>query len=274
MKNLFKSSLAILIGLSLTVVSCKKEETKKEDTNNNNNGGVTIPQTQKATVVYFGGTWCPPCGAYGKPAKEQIKASVKEKCSIISCQVGNDPMACAAGNELNGMFKPSGVPAMYIGSNDDVITAMIGGSTATGTTAIGHINTQSAKIAKVNCVLKASTTADGLVNVTIDGKFFQDLTDEYYISGYLLEDKLNYAQVSDNSVEKNIHYNVMRAKFGTAATGELIKAAPKKDETFQKTVTFFIQPTFVKENLSVVVVIWKKGANDLTISNSANIHLN
>jgi hypothetical protein len=80
--------------------------------------------------------------------------------------------------------------------------------------------------------------------------------------------------VSDNSVEKNIHYNVMRAKFGTAATGELIKAAPKKDETFQKTVTFFIQPTFVKENLSVVVVIWKKGASGLTISNSANIHLN
>jgi thiol-disulfide isomerase/thioredoxin len=273
MKNLFKSSLAILIGLSLTVSSCKKEETKSEDTNNNN-GGTTIPQTQKATIVYFGGTWCGPCGAYGKPAKEQIKAAVKDKCSIISCQVGNDPMACPTGDELNAMFKPSGVPAMYIGANDDVITAMIGGSTSTGATAIGHVNTQSAKPAKVNCVLNATTTTDGLINVTIDGKFFSDLTDEYYISGYLLEDKLNHAQLTDNSTEKNIHYNVVRAKFGTSATGELIKAAPKKDETFKKEMAFFIQPTFVKENLSVVVVIWRKSGTSLTISNSANIHLN
>lgn len=275
MKNLFKSSLAILIGLSLTMSACKKEDSKTEDNNNNNNGGVTIPQTQKATIFYFGGTWCGPCGAYGKPAKEQIKAAVKDKCSILSCQVmNNDPMISTAGDELAAMFKPSGVPAMYIGSNDDVITAMIGGSTATGTTAIGHVNTQSAKTAKVNMVLSHTTTADGLINVTIDGKFFTDLTDEYYISGYLLEDKLNYAQTNDLSTEKNIHYNVMRAKFGTSATGELIKAAPKKDETFKKEMAFFIQPTFKKENLSVVVVVWKKGANGLTISNSANFHLN
>ncbi|MBP7511728.1 MAG: Omp28-related outer membrane protein [Bacteroidia bacterium] len=280
MKNLFKSSLAILVGLSLTMSACKKEDSTTDENsnnnNNNNNNPLVIPQVQKATVFYFGGTWCPPCGAYGKPAKEQLKAQVKSKCSILSCQVFNsDPMICAAGDELVGMFAPSGVPAMYIGANDDVITAMIGGSTATGSTAIGHVNTQSAKKAKVSVVLSHTTTTDGLINVTINGKFFEDLTSEYFISGYLLEDKLNYTQSNDLSTEKNVHYNVMRAKYGTSVTGELIKAAPKKDETFKKEMAFFIQPTFKKENLSIVVVIWKKGTDGkLTISNSENFHLN
>ena len=84
MKNLFKSSLAILVGLSLTMSACKKEDSTTDENsnnnNNNNNNPLVIPQVQKATVFYFGGTWCPPCGAYGKPAKEQLKAQVKSKC--------------------------------------------------------------------------------------------------------------------------------------------------------------------------------------------------
>ncbi len=272
MKNIFKTSLAVLIGLSLTVTSCKKDETTSENSNNNS-GAITVPQEQKATVIYFGGTWCPPCGAYGKPAKEQIKAQVGSKSTIISCQVGNDPMKNADADALMAKFNPSGVPAMYIGSNDATIVAMIGGSTSTGTTAIGHVNTQSALPAKVNAVLSIKET-DGLINVTANGKFFNDLTGEYFIAGYLLEDKLNYAQTSDGSVEKNIHYNVMRAKFGLDAFGESIKVDPKKDETFTKTLNFFAQSTYVKENLSVVVVIWRKDATGkYTISNSNSIRL-
>jgi hypothetical protein len=273
MKKLFKSSLAILIGLSLTITACKKEETKTDGGNNNGTGTVTIPQEQKSTVFYFGGTWCPPCGAYGKPAKEQIKASaVGPKTTIISCQVGNDPMKCADADLLSGIFNPSGVPAMYLGANDAPFAAMVGGSTATGTTAINTITTQVAKTAVVNCVLTMKE-ADGLLNVVADGKFFADATGEYHIAGYMLEDKLNHAQVSDNSVEKNIHYNVIRTKFGTVVTGELIKADPKKDDTFKKELNFFIPSTSVKANISVAVVIWKKTATGWVVSNSTKGHL-
>lgn len=275
MKHLFKSSLAILIGLSLTVVSCKKDETSSENNNNNNGGGntLTIPQEQKSTVIYFGGTWCPPCGAYGKPAKEQIKAQVPTKANIMSCQVGSDPMTNADANAMNGIFKPSGVPAMYIGAAEEPFVAMIGGSTSTGTTAIGHVNTQAAKTAKVNAVLTVSDAGDGLVTVKANGKFFSDGTDEYVIGGYLLEDKLEHAQASDASIEKNIHYNVLRAKFGDNILGKSFATAPKKDQTFEETLNFFIQPTFKKENCSVLVVIWKRSGTSVTVSNSMSVKL-
>jgi hypothetical protein len=273
MKKLFKSSLAILIGLSLTISACKKEDTKTDEGNNNGTGTVTIPQEQKSTLFYFGGTWCPPCGAYGKPAKEQIKASaVGPKTTIISCQVGNDPMKCADADLLSAIFSPAGVPAMYIGANDAPFVSMIGGSTSTGTTAINTITTQVVKTAVVNCVLTMKE-ADGLLNVVADGKFFADATGEYHIAGYMLEDKLNYVQSSDASVEKNIHYNVIRTKFGTVVTGELIKADPKKDDTFKKELNFFIPSTSVKANISVAVVIWKKTATGWVASNSTKVHL-
>jgi hypothetical protein len=63
----------------------------------------------------------------------------------MSCQVGNDPMTNADANAMNAVFKPSGVPAMYIGASDDQITAMIG---VNPSVALGHVNTQLAKTAK------------------------------------------------------------------------------------------------------------------------------
>jgi len=273
MKKFFKTTMAVMIGLSLTFTACKKDEGKTDGGNNNGTPTVTVPQSQKATVIYFGGTWCPPCGAYGKPAKEQIKAQTGNKAVIISCQVGNDPMANADGQALSALFNPSGVPAMYLGGADDVINAMIGGSSNTGAQAVATVGTIAAKTAKSNIVLSVKEE-DGLQVCTIDGKFFADLTGEYYAAGYLLEDKLKYAQSSDNSVEKDIHYNVLRAKYGDDVKGELIKANPKKDETFNKKMAFFIPTTSVKANCAIAVVIWKKQTDGKwTLSNSSYIQI-
>jgi hypothetical protein len=273
MKKLFKSSLAIILGLSLTFAGCKKEESTSTDNNTNNNGtgGTVIPETQKSTLFYFGGTWCPPCGAYGKPAKEKIHNEIPDKAVIISCQIGNDPMKCADGTALQGMFNATSVPAMYFGAADQPFATMVGGSSGTSAHAVAKVNEQFALKPIVNSVLTLKE-ADGLINVTAEGKFFQDAAGEYYIAGYLLEDKLNYAQVSDASVEKNIHYNVIRTKFGTSLTGELLKADPKKGDTFTKQLNFFVQSTYVKANLGVAVVIWKKGAAGWSVSNSSYIH--
>jgi hypothetical protein len=272
MKHLFKSSLAILIGLSFTVVSCSKDDTGTGENNNNNggNGGIVIPQEQKATVIYFGGTWCPPCGSAGKPAKEQIKAANPGKANIMSCQVGNDPMTNADANAMNAVFKPSGVPAMYIGASDDQISAMVG---VNPTTALNIVTTQIAKTAKANFLLTATDNNDGLITLKVNGKFFADATDEYTIGGYLLEGKLSHTQASDASVEKNIHHDVLRAKFGDKILGEVFATAPKKDQTFEQTMNFFIQPTFKKENCSIMVIVWKKSGTQYTINNSTTIKL-
>jgi len=133
---------------------------------------------------------------------------------------------------------------------------------------------QIAKTAKANFLLTATDNNDGLITLKVNGKFFADATDEYTIGGYLLEGKLNHTQVSDASVEKNIHHDVLRAKFGDKILGEVFATAPKKDQTFEQTMNFFIQPTFKKENCSIMVIVWKKSGTQYTINNSTTIKLN
>lgn len=63
MKNIFKSSVAILIGLSLTVAGCKKSSSSSDTNNNNNNGVPVVPTTfsQKVLLEEFTGAWCGWC---------------------------------------------------------------------------------------------------------------------------------------------------------------------------------------------------------------------
>ena len=271
MKKFFKTGMAVMIGLSLTFTACKKDESKTDG--GNNNGTPTVTQEQKATLFYFGGNWCPPCGAYGKPAKEMVKMQAPKKAVIISCQLNSssvpDPMNNADANALAGLFKVSVVPAMWNGGFESPF-AQIQSTSNMSSDALTAVTTMAANKAKANFNLSVKEE-DGLMNVTIDGKFFEDLTGEYYIAGYLLEDKLNYPQASDASNEKNIHHNVLRAKFGTSITGELLATNPKKDESIKKSIAFFVQSTFKKENLGAAIVVWKKGSTGFTICNSSYI---
>ncbi|MFN4083741.1 MAG: hypothetical protein ACK4K9_08930 [Bacteroidia bacterium] len=263
----------ILVGFALlgaVLAGCKKEDTKKDDNNNNNPGTVTIPETQRATVFYFGGTWCPPCGANGKPAKEAIKEQAASKAVVISCQVNSssvqDPMNNADANALASMFRVSQVPSMFIGSAGQPFGSVPSNSSMSAN-AVTAVNSAAARTPVTNCIVKLSES-DGLINVKVDGKFFADAVGEFHIAGYLLESKLNFTQASDNSKEKNIHHDILREKFGTSITGTLIKLDPKKDDTYKADMSFFPGTKYKKENCSIAVVIWQKTSTGWTVSNS------
>lgn len=262
--------MAVLMGLALTFTACKKDDSS-EDNGSGNGTGSSIPMEQKATVIYFGGTWCPPCGAYGKPAKEAIKEQAPGKAVVISCQVNGgvaDPMNNADANTMAGLFGVSAVPSLFIGGSDDVIQGIPSNSNMS-TNAVSAVNTLAGKTPKTNFKVSVKED-DGLLAATIDGEFFEDQTGEYHLAAYLLEDKLNHTQASDASKEKNIHYNILRAKFGTVITGKSVKAAPKKGDKFTETAAFAILPTYKKENLTIAVVMWKKGTDGkFTLSNAS-----
>lgn len=263
-----------MIGFALlgaVLAGCKKEETKKEE-NNNNSGSVTIPETQQATVFYFGGTWCPPCGANGKPAKEAIKEQAGNKAVIISCQVNSssvqDPMNNADANALASIFRVTAVPSMFIGSAGQPFGSVPSNSSMSAN-AVAAVNTAAARTPVTNFVVSLSEN-EGLITGKVNGQFFSDAAGEFYIAAYLLESKLNYTQASDNSKEKHIHYDILREKFGTSITGELVKLDPKKGDKYEKEVSFFISPTgtYKKENCSIAVVIWQKTSTGWVVSNS------
>ena len=255
----------------LTVSACKKDD--------NNGGGdnkpspAVVPQTQQATVFYFGGTWCPPCGAYGKPTKEYIKANYSGKANVISCQVNGgtaDPMNNASSNALASTFSVTGVPTMYLGGAEQPFAA-VGGGTAMQSTVATRIDEIVARTPTANT--KFTTTVNGNdITVKAETQFFKAVvaTDgTYKIAAYITEDGLNYTQSSDASANKNIHDNVLRTTLGASSSGDILTNT--MDQWGVKTFNFFgtLNAAWKKEKMKVTVVIWKQGSdNKLTCVNS------
>jgi len=259
-------------GALLSLAACKKE--------NNNGGGdnkpspAVVPQTQQATVFYFGGTWCPPCGAYGKPAKDYIKATYPGKANIISCQVNSsstqDPMNNASANALAGIFQVSGVPTMYFGGSEMPFAA-VGGGTAMQSTSATKIDEIIARTPIANS--KFTTTISGNdITVKAETQFFKAVAateGTYKIAAYVTEDGLNHTQSSDASANKNIHDNVLRTTLGASASGDVLTNS--MEQWGVKNFTFFgtLNAAWKKEKMRVTVVIWKQGTdNKLTCVNS------
>lgn len=258
-------------GALLSLAACKKDD--------NNGGGdnkpspAVVPQTQQTTVFYFGGTWCPPCGAYGKPAKEYIKATYPGKANVISCQVNGgtaDPMNNASSNALAGTFAVSSVPTMFFGGAEQPFAALVG-SGMSNTAVASKVDEVNARTPIANA--KFTTTINGTdITVKAETQFFKAVAateGTYKIAAYVTEDGLNHTQSSDASANKNIHDNVLRVTLGASSTGDVLTNT--MDQWGVKTFNFFgtLNGAWKKEKMRVTVVLWKQGTdNKLTCVNS------
>lgn len=217
----------------------------------------------------MGGTWCPPCGAYGKPTKESLKAQFGDKLTLISCQVNGsvaDPMNNADANAFLQLFQAKGVPIIYVGGNNGVIQG-IGGSTTMSATATTRGNELKALEAAATCSASLSLSGDDLT-INTETKFFQDQTEEYYLAAYITENGLSYTQASDASANKNIHDYVLRAKASSAITGDLVSSNNKKGDVKAKKFTTTLNNSWNKSKLNVSLILWRKNTNgQLTICN-------
>ncbi len=109
MKKFFKSTFAILIGLSLTVVGCKKSGTDPADPNDpNNNGTVPTSFTQKVMLEEYTGAWCGWC-VDGHYNVKQI-AEVNPNLVPVMIHQGDAMETTDFATYFNPAFKVTGFP--------------------------------------------------------------------------------------------------------------------------------------------------------------------
>lgn len=250
---------ALLIGFA----GCKKD--KKDDDSKNTTPTETKP-VQNVMSFYFGGTWCPPCGAYGKPTVQAIK-KINNRVHVISCQVNGaggatDPFNNNYTNQIAGVFRVSAVPTLFMADGEGGINSFQGGQ-----------GMQNSATTKVNEVLSKTNPAvyakpkvklDGNnITVTIDAKFYEDYNNEYRFAVYITESRLQATQSSDGRTEdKNMHDDVLRLSLTSDVVGEVVASSVKKDEKISKTYTGTLDASWKKENLKAVVVFWRKTDNN------------
>lgn len=275
-----KQIYAIAIAAVMIMAGCSKDSTSS---GSNGTGGNNETADQNVAAVYFGGTWCGPCGAYGKPMKEAMEAKYGDKFAFISCQVSGsstDPMNVADANTLAGTFNVTGVPALFMGANEGPFISFVGGSSSLTSQVGSLVDSMTTKINPIMYINSASATYDSVANnlimVNTSVKYNQDDVEdgELFMAGYLVESGLKYTQYMDGSTtQKNIHNMVLRCKLSETVTGSSIATTlGKKGQTVTRVlgsaIPTTIKPAPVINNCKVVLMVFKKKSTGLVPVNA------
>ncbi len=246
--NLLFTALLILVSLS-----CKKEVTTTTTTVNS-----LMPEMKQ--WAFMGETTsitCSTCGYSGYNSFNLMKKNNSGKLIALAfhCNV-EDAMSC---NNLEWSYDASrptggGIPSFYIGDQQVYLSNLQ-----------PYIDTLLRRSPEAQ--LKFSTVIVGTkMNVTSKIKFFKNVSGDYYVTYFLCERGIDgsptapvgYVQTSGGVGYK--HNNVVRAANTSTAYGvKITKAATTPLNTvFDYTCSIDIASNWIKTNLFVTGVIWKK----------------
>lgn len=274
MKKIFLS----LIVLTLAFAGCKKSE-DTAPTGGGDAGGITVAEVNTAMVIKHTGSRCPPCGAWGWVANEDIISTNKGKAGFMSAYGQNfvaQLFINASATALQSHTGSTGYPTWS--ANGEKQTDRAGGGV--------NVNSEKAMVEKVVTDHKAAavvantgfTTSIAGDVLTIDTrtKFFAAASGQYNLAVYVLEDGVVGAQSGHASTPNVAHHHVLR---GTAmaegSTSVDVLAGMKIAEgtiaagaTYDQKFTFDISG-YDKSNIEVITVIWKKDLGSLDFVNAA-----
>ncbi|HRY98587.1 MAG TPA: Omp28-related outer membrane protein [Bacteroidales bacterium] len=222
---------------------------------------VTPLQKQGAFAINYTATWCGPCGNWGAPRIHEM-AAAGSPVVAITAHASGDPMHNSV---LYGSFsscRPTGggIPSFWVGDIDDGmpsdVTAMLLQTPPAG--------------------LEFIAARDGNnMNVAVRSLFFQNVTGEYYLSVYLLEDGIDgsasageYAQNGVANPDTYKHDYVLRAAATpNSAYGEMIASGSiAAGSKFDKTYSIPVDATW--NDVYVAVCLWKKDGSFYSFVNS------
>jgi len=250
------------LALGITVSSCKKDEEEEPETE------VTFSahtQVQVPIVLKETGELCPPCGSWGRTAWEGVINSVQGKTFLWSQYsdyfVSNshfvnqelDPT-----NSVNNAFQKN---FPYGGSKP---LFYVNGVEATATNVAAVETAVTASIAStpvdISAAYKIEWDGDNLT-VTAQAKLYNNMAGNYFMGVYLVEDKAKGIQSGHPSGSSTIvdHHMVMRGSLGGSIWGdEIIASTANAGDMIEKTFTQAVPSSYIKDNLTVGVIIWKK----------------
>lgn len=273
MKKIFLS----LVVLTLVFAGCKKEE-ETSPGGGGGDAGIAVAEVNTAVVVKHTGSRCPPCGAWGWTANEDIISTNKGSAAFMSAYGQNfvaQLFINASATAWQTHTNSTGYPTWS--ANGVKQTDRAGGGV--------NVNSEKSMVAKVVSDHKSATViANTGFETTLDGdmlmidtrtKFFKEAQGQYNLAVYVLEDGVKGAQSGHPNTPNVAHHHVLR---GTAmlkgsssvdvlAGEKIAEGTTAAGTTVDKTFTFDVSG-YDKTNLEVITVIWKKDLGSLDFINA------
>ena len=232
-------------------------------------------QVQVPIVLKETGELCPPCGGWGWTEWEQTITALEGKTFIWSqysdyfvsdSYFVNQELDAA--NSVNNAFQEN---FPYGGSKP---LFYINGVEASATSTAAAVSAANASIAStpvdVSAAYRIEWDGDNLT-VVAQAKVYNSMSGNYFMGVYLVEDKATHIQSGHpNSSPSLEHHMVLRGSVGGNIWGdEIIASTANAGDLIEKTFTQTVPASYIKENLTIGIIIWKKNGTKYVYEQAA-----
>ncbi|MFI5172387.1 MAG: Omp28-related outer membrane protein [Chitinophagales bacterium] len=236
-------------------------------------GSCFVPTSQKRALMGdFTATWCPYCGSWGGPEFEEAIGLTGANAIPLSIH-NTDEITTDESQALTDYYGADGTvggyPTLYVWNQ---MTFSDGGAGA------GAVNTEvNSGPAEAGAV--AGFTDNGTsVTLSVSAQVFADVTGDYFVAAYLMENGLVYEQqIADAPSDPNwVHNHVIRASSNGSCWGEqFIFGLGVSGQAFTKTYSITKGATWKTENMYCVAIVWKydSSTDTYTYINAQETHL-
>lgn len=265
-----KTNLSFLVLVICTFLfsNCEKEESQ-----NNPNSSIYVAEVNTPIYGKITATWCGPCGQWGWTLNDTIMSSIKNRAITMGLYASKTSnFANATVVQWYTDFGGQSFPNFTFNGINKTSFATSGGIYTSITLANIITSVDSFIALPVQMSAGGNLSWNGQkLTVKSSVKSFKDQSGEFYVGAYMIEDKANSIQNGQTGVIE--HHHVCRGSMNDSAIyGIKFNGGLKAGEqTDLPEYVYTVPDTWVKENMYVAMVIWKKEGNKYTFVNAAKV---
>lgn len=260
--------IAVTVTSVLAFSSCAKDRvegcTDPFSINYNPNatdedGSCFAPSSEKhALAGDFTGTWCPWCGEWGGPEFDKMIDLSGTKVVPMAVHV-TDEMTTAETAALDSYYSTEGIvtgyPTLYVWNQ-----SAFSDGTAGAASVDAEIAMQTSEAGAIADFVDNGTS----LTIQVSAKLFADVTGDYFVAAYLMENGLVYPQEveSTGTVSDWVHNHVIRGSSNGSAWGEQwVFAAGQTGQAFNKEYSIEKNDNWNLDNMYCIAIVWKYDAS-------------
>lgn len=220
----------------------------------------TPEKKSRAVVFKFTETWCGPCGAWGWNLANNVVDSIGDNGYYVGVMGSSDiSLDANCWSPFQSNFILDGYPTFVV--NDVKVLTFF--STIKGK------YEQFAAMEPLASPAGLASISGNSITVNTKTKFWSAANGAYYLAAFLIEDKVKATQLGQTGIVD--HHFLMRGSmmpdfspWGQALASGTIAA----NAEYSKTFTMPLNPNWVKNNISVLLIVYKKVGDKYVLVNA------